>query len=78
MKIEQYAVESAATLLLDHRFWYDVKLFVADASGQTNLTGAEKKAKVRQDLLVVFGDIGDALINLGIELAVIWLKSQQE
>lgn len=78
MKVGQYAVDGAAKLILDNQFWYDVKMFVSDASGRTELTGEEKKAKVKQDLLIVFGDIGEVVMNLGIELAVTWLKSQQK
>lgn len=48
MKIEQYAIQGAAKLLLDNQFWADVKVFVADIDGETSLTNDEKHAKVKK------------------------------
>jgi hypothetical protein len=77
MKIEQAAIDTAAKLLLDRRFWNDCKMFASDAAGKTELSGDEKRNKVKADLIIVFGDIGSVFVHLGIELAVAWLKSQQ-
>jgi hypothetical protein len=50
--------------------------FGYDPSSQ-DLTGDQKKQKVRQDLLFVCSTLGDSLLNFIIELAVQWVKSQQ-
>lgn len=68
------SIDSAAKLLLDQQFWYDAKLFVKDIDGEAGLTGPEKKAKVKADLIVVFGEIGNVLLNFAIELGVLWLR----
>ena len=76
MQLKQTAIDSAAALFLNKRFWIDCKMFVQDVAGQTGLTNAEKHAKVVKDLIIVFGDIGETLLDIGVKLAVLWLKSQ--
>lgn len=78
MEIKQAAINTAAKLLLDRRFWNDCKMFVRDAAGKTELSGDEKRNKVKTDLIIVFGDIGSVFLHLGIELAVAWLKTQEQ
>jgi hypothetical protein len=76
MEVKLFAVNIASRLLLDKRFWNDCKQFVSNIDGDTNLTGEEKRAKVKKDLLTVFGDVASVIVHLGIELAVAWLKLQ--
>jgi hypothetical protein len=76
MVAKGYLIDAFAKLILDNQFWSDCKVFVADASGKTELTGPEKKAKVSKDLFTIFGTLGDAIFNLGIELALAYVKSQ--
>jgi hypothetical protein len=70
------AINTAAKLLLSSRLWNDAKMFVQEAQMDTNLTGAEKRSRVKQNLLLVLGDIGDVILHLAIELAVYFLKEQ--
>lgn len=74
MKIKQMAIEGAAALILDRHFWLDCKMFVRDVA-QTGLTKEEKHEAVKRDLFIIFGDIGSTLMDIGIKLAVLYLKS---
>lgn len=78
MDVKTIAINTAAKLLLNSRLWTDAKVFVQEAAMDSNLTGAEKRSRVKQNILLVLGDIGDVLIHLAIELAVYWLKSKQK
>lgn len=76
MKIKTALIDGAAHVLLDGQLWKDVKRLVADAN-KKKLTGAQKRDLVADDLLTLFGNIGDNLLNLAISLAVAWAKAQQ-
>ena len=75
MKVKTLAIEAAAKILLDNQLWADVKLFVVDASHNKMLTSEQKRAQVLDDLEIVFGDVATTILNLAIELAVIWTKN---
>ena len=75
MKLEQSVVDGVGKLLLDHQFWSDCKMFVADVDGKTELTGEQKRAKVRADLRFIFGDVASIFLAIGIELALGWVKA---
>lgn len=70
------ALNSAATLIMDHQLWYDAKMFVQAIAGNSNLTKEEKHKEVFDKLLVVFGDIGQTLLDVAIKIAVLWLSTQ--
>lgn len=74
-KVKPFIINTAAKLLLDSRLWTDAKTFVQEAQMDSNLTGSEKRSRVKQNILLVLGDIGDVLIHLAIELAVYYLKA---
>ena len=76
MKINDLIINTAAKMLLDKRLWLDARMFVTEIDGQSHLSNAEKRDKVKQDLLVIFDDVSSVILNLAIELAVAWLKSQ--
>jgi hypothetical protein len=57
------------------RVWNDVKMFVQDVDGETGLTGEQKKAKVKKDLVAVFGDVAEFVLNAAVEIAVVWLRA---
>lgn len=78
MNVTTMVINTAAKLLLDSRLWIDAKMFVTESQMDSNLTGSEKRSRVKQNLLLVLGDIGDVLLNLSIEMAVYWLKSKQK
>ena len=73
--VKPFIINTAAKLLLDSRLWTDAKTFVKEAQMDSNLTGSEKRSRVKQNILLVLGDIGDVLIHLAIELAVYYLKA---
>lgn len=75
MKLEEFAIESAGKILLDNQLWADVKAFVSDVANHDHLSNEEKHEKVKQDIIYIFGDIGNTIINLAIALAVAWAKS---
>ena len=56
------------------RLWTDIKMFIRDAES-TTLTHDEKKAKVKRDLVAVFGDTAEFVLNFAVEIGVIWLKA---
>jgi hypothetical protein len=76
MDIKAEAIDGAGKLLMDHQLWSDVKYFVQDVDGQSGLTGPDKKAKVKADLILIFGEVGSVLLSMAIELGVLWLQSQ--
>ena len=57
------------------RVWNDVKMFVQDVDCETGLTGEQKKAKVKKDLVAVFGDVAEFVLNAAVEIAVVWLRA---
>lgn len=75
MKITPIIIQTAARLLLDSRLWTDAKTFVKEAQMDNTLTGTEKRQRVKENILLVLGDIGDVIIHLAIELAVYYFKS---
>lgn len=75
MKLKNAAIEGAANLLLSRQLWVDAKMFVQDVANQ-DMTPEEKHAKVKKDLLVVFGEIGGTLLDIAIKLAVLELKNK--
>jgi hypothetical protein len=76
------AIQSAATLLLDKRLWNDAKMFVEAANAEDNLqlskadNNRQKHRNVKNKLFIVFGDIGETLVDIAIKLAVLYLKEQ--
>lgn len=77
MKLKTVGINLAASILLDSKFWNKVKSLVTDVMNNDNLTSDAKREKVKNDLLSIFGDISNSIINLAIELAVNWVKSRQ-
>jgi len=75
MKLSPLLISTAAKILLESRLWNNAKTFVKEAAMDSNLTGSEKRARVKQNILLVLGDIGDVIIHLAIELAVLYLKT---
>lgn len=73
MKLKQTIISTFAKLILGSKLFDDAKSLAHNIQN-SDLTGAEKRAAVRLDLLSIFGTISDVLINLSIELAVLWLK----
>jgi hypothetical protein len=74
-ELESDAIDMFASVIFEDRFWNDVKMFVSEASN-TNKSNEAKKHQVRKNLLIVFEDIGEFILNLAIELAVTLLKAK--
>ena len=68
-------IDTAAKMLLDGKIYALAKTFVRDAAS-TELSGPEKKEKVKSDILEIIGDVAENILNLAIEIAVLYLKSQ--
>ncbi len=78
MKVKSLAINAAATLLLDKNLWTKVKELVSNINPDDSLSSQEKHDKVMSDLKEVFSEIGTAVLNLGVSLAVVWLKSKTQ
>ena len=73
MSVKGIAINSFAALMVGSAAFNEIKDAVSVISSQ-NLTGVEKRAIVIRDLENLVGTIGAWALNLGIELAVAWLK----
>lgn len=76
VNVENYALQGAAKLLIDHQLWSDVKMFCMDAANNDNLDNAAKHAKVKADLMFIFKDVGSVVLNLAIELGTLWVQNE--
>jgi len=72
--LRNFAINWAAKLLLDGQFWADVKMFVRDAA-RTDLSNEEKHEHVKKNLIIIFGNLGNTLLDWAIKFGVLWLKS---
>lgn len=75
MKIAPFAIASFASFMLGGKVFNTIKDIVVFQSN-TDKTGEEKKAEAIAGFKRVGGDLAGWLLNLGIELAVAWLKSR--
>lgn len=76
MNIKAFFIERLAILLLSGKVWGRIKHLVERVNDDTGVTGEEKLAWVKYDAKQIGIDIAGHLLNLGIELAVAWLRSQ--
>lgn len=77
MILKPLVLDYVGKLLLDKELWSRAKSLVFTASS-TDLTGEQKRQKVRQDLLFFSSTLASSLLNFVIELAVQYVKSQQK
>jgi hypothetical protein len=75
MNIKAIVISNAAKLILGGKLWVDVRRLVSTINGDTNLTGAEKRASVYSDLRVIFSNVSTVLLNCSIEIATLWVKT---
>lgn len=75
MKIKSTAISSFAKFILGGTTFTRL-IGIAKRQQDSNLSGAEKREAALADIEMIGLDIGGWAINLGIELAVAWLKSQ--
>lgn len=78
MKIAPIAINAAGDLVMSDSFLFHSRKFVNDIDGSTHLSNDEKHAAVIEDLKIIFGDIAKTALDIGIKIAVLWLKSQAE
>ena len=76
MNVKPILINQLAKLILGTQLWTDCRAFVLSIES-TSYTGVEKRTRVLNSLQTVFGDLSEALLNCGIELAVAWVRSQQ-
>lgn len=75
MSIQQMLITTCANVLLSKSTFATIKDAVIQINMQ-NLTGAQKRANVLKDLEKIALNIGESMLNLGVELAVAWIKTQ--
>ena len=78
MKPGIVAINEAEQLVLSPIFWTHSKMLVTAVANQNELSNEEKHAKVFECLKILVGDIGQTALDIGIKLAVLWLKSQSQ
>jgi hypothetical protein len=75
MSIQKQAINTVAAVLLTNDVWVHSKALVATIENTDPiLTGPEKKAAVLSELKAIGLDVGTAILNLAIELAVAYIK----
>ena len=74
MNFKSTAISSLAKLVLGSKLWADARHLVSTIETDTNLTNAEKRASVFNDLKLLAGDVGSVLLNCAIELALLWIR----
>lgn len=75
MNIKAIVISNAAKVILGGKLWVDVRRLVSTINTDTNLTGAEKRASVYEDLRVIFSNVSTVLLNCAIEIATLWVKT---
>tara|TARA_R110000868_G_scaffold358444_1_gene620167 strand:- start:520 stop:756 length:237 start_codon:yes stop_codon:yes gene_type:complete len=74
MNFKSTAISSLAKLVLGSNLWANARHLVSTLETDTNLTNAEKRASVFNDLKILAGDVGSVLLNCAIELALLWIR----
>lgn len=78
MKIAPIAINEAEQLVMSDQFWFHCKKFVQAIDNKDHLSNEQKHAAVSDELRAILGEIGQTLLDIGIKVAVIWLKSQAQ
>jgi len=76
MNIKPILINNLSSLILGRRLWLDCRALVAGLESGT-LSGSQKKDIVIKQLTIIFGDLGEAVMNCAIELSIAWIRSQQ-
>ena len=74
MNLKSTAISTLAKLVLGSNLWANARHLVSTLETDTNLTNAEKRASVFNDLKILAGDVGSVLLNCAIELALLWIR----
>lgn len=74
MNFKSTAISSLAKLVLGSNLWANARHLVSTLETDTNLTNAEKRASVFNDLKLLAGNVGSVLVNCAIELALLWIR----
>ena len=75
MKVSAIAISIFANIILEAGLFEKIKNLVISQENQI-LSGSEKRNVVRKELESIGITAATSLINLGIELAVVWVKSK--
>lgn len=75
MKITPFAINSFANFMLGGEVFNTLKQIV-EVQDDTNQTGEQKRAATIEGFKHLGGDLAEWMLNLGVELAVAWLKSK--
>jgi len=78
MQIAPIAINAAGDLIMRDDFVFHCRKFVNDIDGHNHLSNEDKHQAVTEDLKIIFGDIAQTALDIGIKIAVLWLKSKAE
>jgi len=76
MKITPLIIERFAKFIMGGVPFESMKRIVADHNNAT-MYGSEKRRAVLNEFASLGYSLAESMINLGLELAVVWLKSKQ-
>lgn len=76
--LQSKIIEGLATGVFGTRLWNDVLMFVNDVENRDDLSNADKHAKVKKDLRVIFGDAFECVLDAAISIGVMWLRSKSK
>ena len=76
MKVTPYIIERFAKFIVGGVPFESMKRIVRDVNNEA-LTGAEKRNTVFTEFTMLGYELAEWMVNLGIELAVAWLKSKK-
>jgi len=74
-ELKSNVIESIAHGAFGTRLWNDVIMFISDLDNRNDLSNADKHAKVKKDLRVIFGDVFECILDAAISIGVMWLRS---
>lgn len=78
MQIKPIIITQLAKLVLGGELWAHCRHLVSSIDPNTTLTGPQKREAVFADLRAIFSDLSVVLLNCGIEIATVWIRSQQK
>lgn len=75
MTIKPLLIAQLAKMILGGHLW-DTCRGLVKLLDNTTLTGKQKREKALDELKVIFAELSEVVLNVGIELAVYWARGQ--
>ena len=76
MNIKPILITQLAKMILGGHLW-DTCRGLVKLLDNTTLTSKQKRAKALDELSVIFSELSEVVLNVGIELAVFWARGQR-